>query len=120
MEKSLNEKQYIGVVPLAGERYDNSFKVFDVGGDSMSPTLNPGAMFLAKEVPERLWGSLTGVVVVICDRKILVRRIATNLFNENGTITLIADNNVFPSIVLNMDKITAMFKAIRIIHQYIE
>lgn len=120
MKKSLNEKQYTGVIPLPGERFDNSFRVFDAGSDSMSPTINSGAKFLAKEVPERLWGSLTGVVVVICDRKILVRRIATNLFNKNGAITLIADNNAFPSIVLNMDEITSMFKAIRIIHQYIE
>ena len=109
------ELDKIAVIKQYGETLDRSYKVFEVIGDSMSPGIPNRAKILTKEIPEQKWGLAEGVVVVVFDDEIVVKRIINNNLNINNSLHLISDNPKCGGKTIALADIRAMYKAIRII-----
>lgn len=113
-------ENYINVAPLPGETIDESYKIFQVLGDSMSPGIKPGAMCLVKEIPSNKWSEVEGVAIFKTDENTIIRRVADNRIDTAGRIHLIPDNPVYSAKILTLCEIRAVYKAIRKIHEYID
>lgn len=113
-------KSYTSIVPLPGESLDDTYKVFSVSGDSMSPGIKPGALLLVKEIPRDEWGGVKGVAVFSTWKGTCIRRIGSNLIDTERQISLIPDNPDYPAELLASHEIRAVYKAIRKIHEYID
>lgn len=107
----------IEVVPIHGERIDDSYVVFEIHGDSMAPTLLSHARILCKEIPEQRWQYAEGVVVISYRDKVVVKRIAVNDILGNSMITLKSDNPDYGSEDVQLSDIHCIYKAKRIISQ---
>lgn len=107
----------IEVVPMHGERIDDTYVVFEIHGDSMAPTLLSHARILCKEIPEQRWQYAEGVVVISYRDKVVVKRIAVNDILGNSMITLKSDNPDYGSEDVQLSDIHCIYKAKRIISQ---
>lgn len=105
------------VVPIHGERIDDTYVVFEIHGDSMAPTLLSHARILCKEIPEQRWQYAEGVVVISYRDKVVVKRIAVNDILGNSIITLKSDNPDYGSEDVQLSDIHCIYKAKRIISQ---
>ncbi|WP_290055014.1 S24 family peptidase [uncultured Muribaculum sp.] len=105
------------VVPIHGERIDDTYVVFEIHGDSMVPTLLSHARILCKEIPEQRWQYAEGVVVISYRDKVVVKRIAVNDILGNSMITLKSDNPDYGSEDVQLSDIHCIYKAKRIISQ---
>ncbi len=105
------------VVPIHGERIDDTYVVFEIHGDSMAPTLLSHARILCKEIPEQRWQYAEGVVVISYRDKVVVKRIAVNDILGNSMITLKSDNPEYGSEDVQLSDIHCIYKAKRIISQ---
>lgn len=105
----------IDVVPMRGEKLDGSYAVFEIHGDSMSPTIRSHARILCKEIPESRWADAEGVVVISYRDKVVVKRIQPNSVYTNNSITLVSDNPdpMYGSEVVQLSDVHAIFKAKR-------
>jgi transcriptional regulator with XRE-family HTH domain len=105
-----------GVRAEDGEELTNGeYIVFDVIGESMTPTIPGGAKILCRRIKEELWEYANGVAVVIYGKTLTVKRILKNdLYNRN-TLTLKADNPIHGEVTVQHSEIRAMWQAIRII-----
>ena len=93
----------------------NQYKIFEVDGDSMFPTIKDGALILAKEIPERSWHYAEGVVVAIYAEYVVVKRILRNELLTNNRLILGSDNEKYGQMAVQFSDIRALFKAKRII-----
>lgn len=109
------ELDKIAVIKQYGETLDSHHKVFEVIGDSMSPGIPNRAKILTKEISDEKWGSAGGVVVVVFDDEIVVKRIVNNDLNINNSLHLVSDNPKCGDKTIARADIHAMYKAIRII-----
>ena len=121
--ESLYDNAYIsdkyGVMPEADEVLGGDDIVFQVEGESMYPTIPDGAKILAKRIPEGMWESASGVVVVVYNKTLTVKRILKNgLFTDN-MLTLKADNPMHGQVDVSRSEIRGMWKAVRIVSQKI-
>lgn len=107
----------IEVVPMHGERIDDTYVVFEIHGDSMVPTLLSHARILCKEIPEQRWQYAEGVVVISYRDKVVVKRIAVNDILGNSMITLKSDNPDYGLEDVQLSDIHCIYKAKRIISQ---
>lgn len=107
----------IEVVPIHGERIDDSYVVFEIHGDSMAPTLLSHARILCKEIPEQRWQYAEGVVVISYKDKVVVKRIVLNDILGNSMIELKSDNPDYGSENVQLSDIHCIYKAKRIISQ---
>ena len=105
----------IAVLKQYGETYDNSYKVFEVIGESMSPRIPNRAKILTKEIPSFKWGQAEGVVVIVFGDEVVVKRIINNRLDINNSLTLSSDNPMYGERQVALSDIRAMYKAIRII-----
>jgi hypothetical protein len=105
-----------GVRAEDGEILTNGeYIVFDVIGESMTPTIPGGAKILCRKIKEEQWEYANGVVVVIYGKTLTVKRILKNdLYNRNA-LTLKADNPIHGEVTVQHSEIRAMWQAIRII-----
>lgn len=109
------ELEKIAVLKQYGETYDNSYKVFEVIGESMSPRIPNRAKILTKEIQSYKWGQAEGVVVVVFGDEVVVKRIINNRLDINNSLTLSSDNPMYGERQVALSDIRAMYKAIRII-----
>lgn len=109
------ELEKIAVLKQYGETYDNSYKVFEVIGESMSPRIPNRAKILTKEIPSFKWGQAEGVVVIVFGDEVVVKRIINNRLDINNSLTLSSDNPMYGERQVALSDIRAMYKAIRII-----
>ena len=105
------------VVPIHGERIDDTYVVFEIHGDSMVPTLLSHARILCKEIPEQRWQYAEGVVVISYRDKVVVKRIAVNDILGNSMMTLKSDNPDYGLEDVQLSDIHCIYKAKRIISQ---
>ena len=117
-----NNEETIGVVPMHGEKIDNTYAVFEIHGDSMLPTIRSHARILCKEIPESRWADAEGVVVISYRDKVVIKRIQRNSAYTDNCITLVSDNPdpKYGSETVQLSDIHAIFKAKRKISEDIE
>lgn len=108
------------VIPQKGENINsNDFCVFEVYGDSMTPTINQGALVLAKQIKEEKWEYAEGVVIVVFGKSLVIKRIKKNNLFINNTILLCSDNPLRGEVLVERAEIRAIYKAKRIISENI-
>lgn len=108
-----------GVMPEVGEELGNDDIVFQIEGESMYPTIPNGSKILAKRIPEGMWESASGVVVVVYNKTLTVKRILKNSLFADNILTLKADNPTHGQVDVSRSEIRGMWKAIRIVSQKI-
>ncbi|MCM1077778.1 MAG: hypothetical protein NC411_10510 [Bacteroides sp.] len=108
------DSEKIPIVPLKGEReYIDALKVFEVDGDSMLPRISNGALILTKKIPKQQWHNAQDVVVVVFGEFVTVKRILHNQLDSDGSLILIADNEAYGQMTVQLADIRAMYKAVR-------
>ncbi len=117
LEINSSEFDKISFVPnSSAERLDaEKYKVFEVEGSSMSPTLADGALILAKEIPEKSWHYAEGVVVAVYSEFVVVKRVLKNDLLSGNTLVLGSDNEKYGQMTIPLSDIRAIYKAKRII-----
>lgn len=108
-----------GIIPEPDEILDNDNVIFQIDGESMYPTIPNGAKILAKRIPEGMWESASGVVVVVYNKTLTVKRILKNSLFTDNILTLKADNPTHGQVDVSRCEIRGMWKAIRIVSQKI-
>lgn len=98
-----------------GENYDDTYKVFEVIGESMTPRIPNRAKILTKECPKQKWESVDGVVVVVFEDEIVVKRIINNDLATKNCLVLSSDNPLYGERRIALADIRAIYKALRII-----
>lgn len=107
-----------GVLQEEGEDlFEGGYMVFHVEGDSMFPTIIPGAKILCKRIEENKWEYADGIVVIVYGKTLTVKRIVNNRIYTDNTLTICGDNPRIGSIDVARSEIRAMWKAIRIVSQ---
>lgn len=111
----------INIIPMANESLDDSYCVFEIMGESMSPQIQPRAKVLCQEIPPTRWHSITGGVIVIAyaDR-FVIKRVIVNRLPTEDFIELASDNPDYPQReIVQLSDIRAIFRANRIISSQI-
>ena len=104
------------IVATPAERKEiDKYKVFEVDGDSMYPTLSSGALVLVKEIPERSWHYAEGVVVAVYLDYVVVKRVYRNDLLTNKCLILKSDNEAYGQMPVQMSDLRALYKCKRII-----
>lgn len=88
-------------LPYHGERY----RVFEVSGDSMTPTLKEHFHVVAEKVEPEFWNTTAQfyIYVVVTEDRIMVKRLFRK---DDGSFVLISDNEEFyPQFVLQPEEI---------------
>lgn len=89
------------------------FAVFEVTGDSMYPSILNGSKVLAERVLESMWEYVSGVVIVVYGKQMVIKRVlANNLFTSNILI-LSSDNTKFGQFNVQRSDIRAIYKVKR-------
>lgn len=108
------------IIPLKEERQNiGQYKIFEVEGDSMFPTISDGSLILVKEIPESRWHYAEGVVVAVYAEYVVVKRILRNNLLTGDTLVLGSDNEKYGQMTVQLSDLRALFKAKRIISSYI-
>lgn len=108
------------IIPLKEERQNiGQYKIFEVEGDSMFPTISDGSLILVKEIPESRWHYAEGVVVAVYAEYVVVKRILRNNLLTGDTLILGSDNEKYGQMTVQLSDLRALFKAKRIISSYI-
>lgn len=106
------------ITPRPGESLNPSeYIVFEIEGNSMSPTIKPNSLILTKLIPEKQWEYAEGVVVVIYGKSLILKRIKKNDLFGNNQILLSSDNPNHGDIEIERSQIQAIYKAKRIISE---
>ena len=116
---SENDLEYIPVIREEGEFINDDYLVFQVKGDSMEPTIPNGARILAKRIDEGKWEYADGVVVVVYNKILTIKRVSKNMLYDNNSLLLKADNTKHGEMAIQRCEIRGMWKAERIINQKI-
>ena len=112
------ELDQLPVILRPEEKSDlDSLKIFEVEGDSMIPTIQPGAMVLTKLIPECRWHYAEGVVVAAYDDFVVLKRGGRNELLTSNRIILGSDNERYGEMTVAAADIRALFKAKRILSQ---
>lgn len=110
----------INILPAPHEREDASnLYVFDVAGDSMSPTIQDGAQILTRRIPRKHWHYAEGVVVAVYGEFVVVKRILKNALASDNRLLLGSDNPRYSSMEIQEADLRGLFKAMRIINSKI-
>ena len=104
------------IIPKSNEKAEiEKYKIFEVDGDSMYPTISDGALILAKIVPESSWHYAEGVVVAVFSDFVVVKRISRNELLTSNILVLASDNEKYGQMTVQLADIRAIYKAKRII-----
>lgn len=117
LDGSVVEFDRMPIVPFSeAERRDTaSYKIFEVSGDSMQPSLTDGAYILVKEIPETQWHYAEGVVVAVYSEFVVVKRVAANRLLTDNCLALSSDNPRYGDMTVPLSDLRALYKAKRII-----
>lgn len=111
-----SELDRLPIVATAAELQEiDKYRIFEVEGDSMLPTIVNGALILAKEIPEQTWHYAEGVVVAVYADFVVVKRIIKNDLLMRNTLVLGSDNARYGEMAVQLSDIRALYKAKRII-----
>lgn len=109
-----NDQDKFPIVARNGERESaGHLTVFEVEGDSMMPSISSGCLILAKEIPEQLWHTAEGVIVIIFSEFVAVKRVERNELQTESWIKLKSDNDKYSGMTVQMSDIRAIYKAKR-------
>ena len=109
-----------GVISEEGEVLDASTDIiFQVDGDSMTPTIPNGSKILARKIEECKWEVLSGVVVIVYGKALTVKRILKNALYCDNKLTLKADNPLYGQMDVERSEIRGIWQALRIVSQKI-
>lgn len=93
---------------LPDYRYDVGIhRSFDVGGDSMEPTVFEGDKVVCTFVEPEFWPNalrFNHVYVVVTNSDVLVRRLQSNI-NQDGSIKLVCDNDFYEAQSIPVEKV---------------
>lgn len=84
------EKVYLPGFPYRGERY----RIFEVEGDSMEPTLAQGYFIVAERVEQEAWHQVANyyIYIIVMENDILIKRLFKK---DEKTYVVISDNEEF-------------------------
>lgn len=105
------------IIPLRGERLDDSYCVFEIHGDSMAPTVLSHSRILCKNIPPQQWHHADGVIVIAYASKVVLKRVKHNDLDGGNLLTLTSDNPDYGSEVVQLADIHCIYKAKRIVSQ---
>lgn len=110
-----------GVMQEEGEDLQNGqYVVFQVTGESMTPSIPDEAKVLAVSIPEEKWEEANGVVFVLYGKMLTIKRVLKNSLYLNNIITLKADNPVYGQVDIERSEIRGIWQAERIVSQKIK
>lgn len=110
-----------GVMQEEGEDLQNGqYVVFQVTGESMTPSIPDEAKVLAVLIPEEKWEEANGVVFVLYGKMLTIKRVLKNSLYLNNIITLKADNPVYGQVDIERSEIRGIWQAERIVSQKIK
>lgn len=105
-----------GVRPEDGEDLNNGrYKVFDIEGDSMYPTIHSGSKILCEKINDNNWEYAKGVIVIVYGKTLTIKRILKNDLYISNTLTLKADNPTYGEIDIERCEIRGIWQATRVI-----
>lgn len=101
---------------LPGNEWNNAtFRCFEVAGDSMLPTINPGDWVIGKYLDQWPTSIREGEVhIVVTENEILIKRLL-NRIQERGKIILKSDNISYPLFELEATEIKEIWITKRLI-----
>ena len=103
-----------------GESLNNiEYKVFQIDGDSMTPSIPDKSKVLARIIPDTKWEEASGVVLVVYGKTLTIKRVLKNSLFDKNFITLKADNPIHGQVDVERKEIRGMWQAIRIVSQRI-
>lgn len=111
-----NQFEKFPVILHSDEREEaDKYKIFEVDGDSMAPSIYDGAIVLAKEIPESRWHYAEGTVIISFAEYVVIKRIKTNRLLTDNLLILSSDNQKYGQMTVQLSDIRAIYKAKRII-----
>lgn len=114
------EEETYGVMSEDGENLNNiEYKVFQIDGDSMTPSIPDKSKVLARIIPDTKWEEASGVVLVVYSKTLTIKRVLKNSLFDKNFITLKADNPIHGQVDVERKEIRGMWQAIRIVSQRI-
>lgn len=112
------DQDFYGVMAETGERLNSSdYKVFEIVGDSMYPTIVSGSKVLGKNIPEGQWEMASGIVIIVYGMTLTIKRILKNDLYSDNRLILKADNPIHGEITIARSEIRGMWQATRIVSQ---
>lgn len=112
------DQDFYGVMAETGERLNSSdYKVFEIVGDSMYPTIVSGSKVLGKNIPEGQWEVASGIVIIVYGMTLTIKRILKNDLYSDNRLILKADNPIHGEITIARSEIRGMWQATRIVSQ---
>lgn len=110
-----------GVMMENGEDLaSGKYVVFQVKGDSMTPTIPDEAKVLAQMIEQNRWEDAYGVVFVAYGKSLTVKRVLKNSLYLGNALTLKADNPIYGQLDISRNEIRGIWKAERIVSQKIK
>lgn len=89
--------------------------VFEIDGDLMEPTLQPGTKVLIQEIDKDNWSHITGVIVINYADSLAIKRIDKNMLLSTGILTLSSDNPSGGLMEVRKSEIFKIYKILRIV-----
>jgi len=86
------------------------WRYFQIDGDSMKDTFDPGDYVLSSQVPKEDWPDLKDflVYVIVTDAKVLIKRIAKRKSGKEWVT--ISDNEKYAQFILNPEEVKELWK----------
>lgn len=118
--ESLYGEPYIdetfGVLFEDGEYTNHTeYRVFNISGDSMEPTIRNRSKVLCKEISMKNWEYAKGVIVIVYGKTLTIKRILKNDLYIHNTLSLKADNPTYGEIVVERSEIKGIWQALRVV-----
>ncbi len=114
------EEETYGIMAEGGEELnDTEYKVFQIDGDSMTPSIPDKSKVLARIIPDTKWEEASGVVLVVYSKTLTIKRVLKNCLFDKNFITLKADNPIHGQVDVERNEIRGIWQAIRIVSQRI-
>ena len=109
-------EEKLPLIATPAERAElDRYKIFEVAGDSMFPTLVSGSKILVKSIPEASWHNAEGVVVAVFLDYVVIKRVKSNHFFTDHYIILSSDNPEYGEMTVQFSDIRALYKARRVV-----
>ena len=109
------EMETYGVMQEGDEILDEKYMVFQIKGDSMEPTIHDDSKILAKRIDESQWESASGIVVVVYNKILTLKRIKKNSLYPSNYLVLMADNPKHGEIPVARHEIRGMWQLVRVV-----
>jgi phage repressor protein C with HTH and peptisase S24 domain len=118
--ESLYGEPYIdetfGVLFEDGEYTNHTeYRVFNISGDSMEPTIRNRSKVLCKEISRENWEYAKGVIVIVYGKTLTIKRILKNDLYIHNTLSLKADNPTYGEITVERSEIKGIWQALRVV-----